>query len=375
MAAGVVAAAQIGKNAAGLPALQDEFSLGLATAAWFLSVISLVGAIGGAWLGVVGQRIGFPRQVQSGLLLILLMNLVGAAAQDVPLLMVTRVGEGLGFAFVVLATPSLLTTVTAPVNHRLVIGAWGAYMPVGAGFGTLLVPAVIPMTGWRGIWLVAAAVTAIVLAAVISSVPAALADAVPRRGSVRTALRSKGVLYLTIVFTAYAGQYLAVVGLLPTMLVRDGALSVTAAGVVTGVVFVVNAPGNLVGAVLQQRGVPRPVLLVVGSACMGGSVWFLQDDGMPLSVRIGAAVVFSVTAGLVPSAAFGGVAALTAGTRALGPAMGLLMQGSNLGQLLVPPLVAAAGAKGWSTPGVLTGLAASAVVSAWLYRRVDPVTR
>lgn len=372
MAVGVIAGAQVGKSAAALPVLEAEFALSPSAAAWFLSVISLVGAVGGAGLGWVGQSIGFRRPVQAGLALILLMNLAGATANGVTALLAARVGEGLGFALVVLAAPGLLTTVTAPANRRFVVGAWGAYMPIGAGFGTLLVPLVLPLTGWRGVWLVAAVATAAALVAVSRSVPVPAVNATPQRGSFRAALGSRGVMCLTAVFALYAGQYLSVLGLLPAMLVRDGAMSVVTAGVVTGIAFVLNAPGNIAGALLQQRGVPRHLLIIGGSACMGATVWVLHDEGVPVPARIAAAVVFSFTAGVVPSAAFGGVAALTAGTGSIGPAMGLLMQGSSLGQLLVPPLVASAAVTGLAAPGVLAGLAAFAILGGALYRTIEP---
>ncbi|MHA6631636.1 MFS transporter [Pseudonocardia sichuanensis] len=373
----MVAAAQIGKSAAALPVLQLDFNLSLVAAAWFLSVISLLGAVAGVGLGWAAQSLGFRRQVQAGLLLILVMNVAGATVQDAALLMVTRAGEGLGFTLVVLAAPGLLTTVTAPADRRLVVGAWGAYMPIGAGFGTFLVPVAIPLVGWRGVWVVAAVVAAAAVVAVHHSVPAPHGDGrgMSSPGGLRGAVRSPGVVCLAAVFTLYAGQYLAVLGLLPTMLVDEGSLSVAAAGMVAGVVFVLNAPGNILGAVLQHHGVPRHLLIVVGSTVMGGSVWVLYDDGAPTGLRIAAAVAFSFTAGLVPSAAFGGTAALTAGTASLGPAMGLLMQGSSLGQLLVPPLVASVADTGGAGPAVLSGLAALAVAGGVVYWRVGTKAR
>ena len=67
MAAGVVGAAQIGKSAAALPALQAEYGLSLAAASWFVSVISLLGAVGArpsagwarAWASGVRSRPGW----------------------------------------------------------------------------------------------------------------------------------------------------------------------------------------------------------------------------------------------------------------------------------------------------------------------------
>ena len=66
----MVGAAQIGKGSAALPVLQDEFGLSSAGAAWFLSIVSVIGAVAGALLGWLGQALGFRRQVLLGLLAI-----------------------------------------------------------------------------------------------------------------------------------------------------------------------------------------------------------------------------------------------------------------------------------------------------------------
>jgi hypothetical protein len=144
--------------------------------------------------------------------------------------------------------------------------------------------------------------------------------------------------------------------------------------VLSGLAFLVNAPGNLLGAYLLHRGVARWRLVVVGSLCMAATVWAAEDGDLPLGARIAAVVLFSFIAGLVPSSAFSGVATLTAGTSAAGASVGLLMQGSSVGQLLVPPLVVAAGAasSSWvAQPAVLSCLGLLAVLGGVLYRRWD----
>jgi hypothetical protein len=138
------------------------------------------------------------------------------------------------------------------------------------------------------------------------------------------------VVWLAVVFALYAGQYLAVLGLFPAMLVHDGGFSLRAAGVLGGLAFLVNASGNLLGAYLLHRGVARWRLVVAGSACMAATVWAGSD--------------------------------------------GRLMQGSSVGQLLVPPLVVAAGAASASwiaQPAVLSCLGLLAVLGGVLYRRED----
>jgi cyanate permease len=374
MAAGIVGAAQVGKGAASLTVLQADFGLSASAAAWYLSAMSALGAVFGALLGWAGQALGFRRQVLLGLGTIAVANVVGAALHSTGALLTTRVAEGLGFILVVLAAPGLLPGLSAPAHRRLVVGAWGAYMPVGSGLAALLVPPVVAGLGWPAAWLLDAALAVLAALAVARWVPGAPARRLPGREGLLRAVRSPGVVSLAVVFALYAGQYLAVLGLFPAMLVHDGGISLRTAGVLSGLAFLVNAPGNLLGAYLQHRGVGRWRLVVVGSLCMAATVWAAQDGDLPLGARIGAVVLFSFIAGLVPSSAFSGVAALTAGTSAAGASVGLLMQGSSVGQLLVPPLVVAAGAasSSWvAQPAVLSCLGLLAVLGGVLYRRWD----
>jgi predicted MFS family arabinose efflux permease len=247
-------------------------------------------------------------------------------------------------------------------------------MPVGSGLAALLVPPVVAGPGWPTAWLLDALLAVLAGLAVLHWVPTAPPRRLPGREGLLGALRSPGVLSLAVVFALYAGQYLAVLGLFPAMLVHDGGISLRAAGVLSGLAFLVNAPGNLVGAYLLHRGVARWRLVVVGSLCMAATVWAGQDGALPLGVRIAAVALFSFLAGLVPSALFSGVAALTAGTPSAGASVGLITQGSNVGQLLVPPLVVAAGAasSSWTAqPALLSCLGLLAVGFGVLYRRWD----
>lgn len=343
MGAGVVAAAQIGGAAAALPVLQDEFGLSSATAAWYLSTVSALGAAGGVLFGWLGQTLGFGRQVRLGLAAIVVADLGGAMVDSLAGLLIARVGEGLGLVMVILAAPPLLSEVSSPTHRRLVAGTWGAYMPVGSGLAALLVPPAIGLVGWRGASVADACLAAGVLLAVLRWVPSA---AVRGRASVQGllgAFRSRSVVIITAVFGLYAAQYLAVVGLLPAALVDGEGLSVAAAGLIGAVVFLVNAPGNLLGAYLLHRGTPVRWVIPAGCAGMAVTVWGVLDPALPLGLRVGSAVAFSFIAGLVPSALFAALAVVSAGTCSAGAAIGLVTQGSAVGQLLGPPVVVAVG--------------------------------
>ncbi|WP_166509445.1 CynX/NimT family MFS transporter [Blastococcus sp. TF02-8] len=343
MGAGVVAAAQIGGASAALPVLREEFGLSPATAAWYLSTVSALGAVGGVLLGWLGQTLGFGRQVRLGLLAIVAADLGGAAVDSLAGLLVARVGEGLGLVMVILAAPPLLSEVAAPVHRRLVAGVWGAYLPVGSGLAALLVPPAIGLWGWRGASVADACLAALVCAAVLRWVPSVGAGGRAPAGGLAAAFRSRPVLLIAAAFGLYSAQFLAVVGLLPASLVADAGLSVATAGLLGAVVFLVSAPGNFLGAYLLHRGVALRRVIPVGSAGMVAGAWAVLDPDLPAGVRVAAAITFSFLGGLVPSSLFAALAAVSAGTRSAGAAIGLLTQGSALGQLLGPPLVVSVG--------------------------------
>ena len=376
MGAGVVAAAQIGGAAAALPVLQDEFGLSSATAAWYLSTVSALGAAGGVLLGWLGQTLGFGRQVRLGLAAIVVADLGGAMVDSLAGLLIARVGEGVGLVMVILAAPPLLSEVSSPTHRRLVAGTWGAYMPVGSGLAALLVPPAIGLVGWRGASVADACLAAVVLLAVLRWVPSA---AVRGRASVQGllgAFRSRSVVIITAVFGLYAAQYLAVVGLLPAALVDGEGLSVAAAGLIGAVVFLVNAPGNLLGAYLLHRGAPVRWVIPAGCAGMAVTVWGVLDPALPLGLRVGSAVAFSFIAGLVPSALFAALAVVSAGTGSAGAAIGLVTQGSAVGQLLGPPVVVAVGtavAAGAPQSGVLACAAGLVAVGAVVLPRGERI--
>ncbi|MGY1841342.1 MULTISPECIES: MFS transporter [unclassified Modestobacter] len=376
MGAGVVAAAQIGGAAAALPVLQDEFGLSPATAAWYLSTVSALGAVGGVLLGWLGQTLGFGRQVRLGLLAIVLADLGGAAADSLTGLLVARVAEGLGLVMVILAAPPLLAEVSASTHRRLVAGGWGAYMPVGSGLAALLMPSAIGLVGWRGASVADACLAAAVLLVVLRWVPSA---GVRRRASVGGllgAFRSPSVVIIAVVFGLYAAQYLAVVGLLPSLLVAGEGLSVAGAGLIGAVVFLVNAPANLLGAYLLHRGAHLRWLIPAGCAGMAVTVWGVLDPALPLIPRVASAIAFSFIAGLVPSALFAGLASVSAGTDSAGAAIGLVTQGSAVGQLLGPPLVVAVGtavAPGAAQSAVLVCLAGLVAVGAVVLPRGERI--
>ncbi len=247
--AGVVAAFQIGKVPAALPALRAEFGLGLVGAGWVLSIFNVIGVFGGMTLGAVIDRAGHRRMLIAGMALIGIAGLLGALAPSPAMLYASRALEGLGFTIVVVGAPGLLVRAASPSDLRLAFGLWGSYMPAGMASMLLASPILIDAFGWRGLWLANAALVtafALLLAVASRSVGRTQADASDWSGLMLT-LTARGPWLLALAFAAYTLQFLAVMGFLPIILQGEAGAGPATAAALTALAVAINVPGALMG--------------------------------------------------------------------------------------------------------------------------------
>ena len=381
VAAGIVAAFQVGKAPPALPSIREDLGATLRQAGWLLSTINLMTALGGMAIALTADRVGHRRLVILGTALTLVASLAGAFAGDVDQLLVTRVFEGLGFVAVTVAIPTLLLRIAQPGDQRLTMALWTTYMPAGAGTMMLISAVVLPGTSWRIAWLVAAAASALMLLALLlRALPARSLDPLPvKRHPVLVEMRevatSGGPVAIAICFGAYACCWYAVVGFLPTLQVERLGFATSTAAVVTAIVTVVNVTGNLSAGWLLHHGVPRVVLIVGATVSMAFCAAGIFVDAVPDLLRLVLAGVYSAVIGVVPGALFTAIPVHAPRPELAGASTGLLMQGSNIGGLLGPPIVAALVASGgWPSAAWLTSVAlgivtASALSLHWRERR------
>ena len=381
VAAGIVAAFQVGKAPPALPSIREDLGATLRQAGWLLSTINLMTAVGGMAIALTADRLGHRRLVILGTTLTLAASLAGAFAHDVDQLLVTRVFEGLGFVAVTVAIPTLLLRIAQPGDQRLTMALWTTYMPAGAGTMMLISAVVLPGASWRIAWLVAAAASALMLVALLlRALPARSLDPLPvKRHPVLVEMRevatNGGPVAIAICFGAYACCWYAVVGFLPTLQVERLGFATSTAAVVTAIVTVVNVSGNLSAGWLLHHGVPRVVLIVGSTVSMAFCAAGIFVDGVPDLLRLVLAGLYSAVIGVVPGALFTAIPVHAPRPELAGASTGLLMQGSNIGGLLGPPMVAALVASGgWPSAAWLTSMAlgivtASALFLHWRERR------
>ncbi len=386
--AGVCAALHVGKLAPAITALQAALGLSLVQAGFLLSMVQLAGMSTGLAFGMLADGIGAKRSMVLGLVVLALVSALGAVAQSALALLLLRACEGFGFLLVVLPAPGLLRQQVPPQRLNKVLGLWGTYFPLATALALLLGPLCIQTLGWRAWWWLLAALALAMAAWLAHALPApavkhlAAQDSAARaqwRGRLQQTLAAPGPWLVSLCFAVYAGQWLAVVGFLPTIYAQAG-MSGAASGVLTALAAAVNMLGNVAAGRLLHRGVAPTTLLRAGYATMAvtAAAAFAESGGAGLSapLRFAAVLVFSAVGGVIPGTLFSLAVRLAPGETTVATTVGLMQQCSAAGQFFGPPLVAwvASRAGGWHWTWLATGAccAAGLGLAAALRRRLAP---
>jgi predicted MFS family arabinose efflux permease len=304
---------------------------------------------------------------------------LGGFSTSVAALLALRAIEGLGFLMVALPAPALIRRLVPSVQLPGMLGVWGAYMPTGTAVALLLGPLFIPVWGWGAWWWLFAAVSLGMAAWVWRSVPTDPTEQGARAGQgawqrLGRTLSAPGPWLVALTFGMYSGQWLAVVGFLPSIYAAAG-VSGLLLGLLTALAAAANIVGNMASGRLLQRGwAPRATLwLGFGAMALGSTVAFAPFTETLPWLRFAGVLLFSGLGGLVPGTLFSLAVRLAPGEQQVATTVGWVQQLSALGQFLGPPAVAAvaAHAGGWQlTPLVTVGCCVVGAVLAWAAGRL-----
>ena len=152
---------------------------------------------------------------------------------------------------------------------------------------------------------------------------------------------ASGALWLySGAFILFTVQWFAIAAWMPTFLTETQGRMATAAALFSALVVATNVAGNLIGAWLLYRGVPRWLLLAEAYLTMGATGALIFAGFIPDALKIPLAIIFSTGSGVLPAAAFSGAAVHAPKPGLIAMASGLIAQGAAIGMLLGPPLMA-----------------------------------
>jgi MFS family permease len=375
----MVCGAYMTKVAPALPLQRAELGLTLVESGFIAAVFSIMGGAVGILAGSLCDRYGYRRLALAGLAILAGAGLLGALANSFALLLATRFLEGVGFILFTVSGSALVASAAAsPRDRAKALGLWASYMPTGGGIALLAAPPIIAAWGWRGLWVVLA------LAAAASFTLAARYAPSPSHGGIaslrliRETLARPGNLALAALFAFYVSQWVSVMIWLPTFLVDERSTSPALAALLTALMVLVNAPGNVAGGWLLAHGVRRGPMVVAASAimalCSTGMLGPLSSGYVPDAARYLLCLVFSACAGVIPGAIFSGLPVHAKTPQHISTANGLVLQASQLGQFAGPIALAwlASHYGGWgATLWAMLAFAAGGALCGFALTRIE----
>jgi EmrB/QacA subfamily drug resistance transporter len=121
--------------------------------------------------GALGDRYGRRRSLAGGLAVFALGSAAAAFASGTGMLIGARVVMGLGAAFVMPATLSILNSVFPPKERPQAIAAWSAVTGIGIVIGPTLGGLLLSHFWWGSVFLINIPLVAVALASVVATVP------------------------------------------------------------------------------------------------------------------------------------------------------------------------------------------------------------
>ena len=178
----MVVMAVSGLNVA-LPSIQRDLEAGQTDLQWIVDSYSIVFAGLLLSAGALGDRFGRKLALMCGLAVFGAGSLVGALADTSSLVILSRSISGIGAAFVMPATLSIISVVFPPIERGKAIAIWAGFAGAGGALGPLLVGFlltgwwVFPSFWWGSAFVVNVFTAAVVLAAVARFAPRSRDDA------------------------------------------------------------------------------------------------------------------------------------------------------------------------------------------------------
>lgn len=354
--AGFMAAVHVGKLPASVPVLTQSLGLSLVQAGILLSLVQGAGMLLALLLGSYSQRIGLKRCMLLGLVILGVASSCGAMFSSLNMLLLLRAGEGLGFLLVTLTGAAYLRELVHSDQLQKALGVWSAYMGGGVGIALLLTPWLLHYTTWQGVWVGYGMASFVLVAIIYLYVPHTTSNTKQQVGQIlKLTLMHRPAWLLALVFALYAGQWLCLVGFLPTIY-AENQISLTVAGSLTAVVAISNAVGTALCGRLLQRGYQAVTLLRVGFVVITlcAITFYTLQAELNFAMQYLCVVLFSLVGGLIPASVFSCAMYVAPQPAAIPATIGLTLQCSAFSQFVFPPFCAmlVATTHSWSGVGI-----------------------
>lgn len=336
-AAGLGAAAQFGKISVAYPALEllyaRQAGIGIGV---MVSIVGTVGLIFGTTAGLLVARIGAKRAMVAALVLGAVVSAVQMLFPPYPVMMLTRVLEGISHLAIVVVGPTAIAGLAASRWQGAAMTLWSSFFGVTYAalfyFGPDMLVEQGPgaLFGLHALWMAGSAVLLLLL------LPSERRDQpAPPSGNLwaehRAIYASPFLAAPAMGFVCYTVTYVAVLTLLPAMMGASGAfigVAMPLVSIAVSLTLGVWLLGRMSAVHLVQGGFAVAILAALG-------LWLFWASPAAVGFALGVAA----SLGIVQGASFAALAQLNPAARDRARAAGAIAQLGNLGTTTGTPML------------------------------------
>jgi EmrB/QacA subfamily drug resistance transporter len=137
-----------------LPTISRDLNATTTQLQWIVSAYTLVFASLQITAGGLGDRFGRKRFFLIGLGLFTTASILGALSQNIGMLIAARAVQGLGAAFIMPLSLSLISVAFPPEERGKALGIWSAISVSGLAFGPIVGGALVEYANWHWVFLI-----------------------------------------------------------------------------------------------------------------------------------------------------------------------------------------------------------------------------
>src|SRR4051795_1176523 len=150
-----------------LPSIQKSLGATSSDLQWIVDAYSLVFAALLLPAGALGDRFGRKKALLLGLAIFAVGSVIGGIATGAGQVIAGRIVNGIGAAFVMPATLSLITTIFPPHERRKAIAVWAGLAGAGGAIGPIVSGGLLERFWWGSALLVNIPIVLVVFTAVL----------------------------------------------------------------------------------------------------------------------------------------------------------------------------------------------------------------
>lgn len=349
-----------------LTTLMDTFNITLTESSLLSSVVSIGGIVMALLSGAVATKIGNKKMCLIGILCLIVGSIIGLLTPNYIVLLLSRVIEGFGNAFMMVLGPSVIAKMFTKDKVGLPMGIQGVWNPLGGFLVLTLGAPIMAAASWQGLWWFGLILSIIVFVLVWFFVPE---DSDIDEGDKRDGAASKGVnlvevlknpavWLLALVMAGYTVTSVGVQGFAPVYLQQAAGYTQQDASLVSSILPFGKMVGSILAGALMIKFRKKQNILVIILVIVAILSFFLFRFTADTSVFfiMGFFLITGTIMLFTPPTAQSLNPELLTDPRAVAMSMGVIVFLQNIASFFAPTLITGsveASGGDWSSAGVV----------------------